>query len=145
MFFGGGLSIGLGDVEYYDIQPLIGVQLSRQISSGVSLLYRYRKDKRYTPTLTTEDYGASLFGRYNIVPNIFLHGEYEYLNHEYYRADLTTARQDYNSFLAGAGVSQPLGGRGSAYASVLYNFTYDESNSPYDTPWVYRFGVSFGF
>ena len=145
LFGGGGLSFGFGDVEYYDIQPMVGVQINPRLSSGVTFLYRYRKDKRYATTLTTNDYGATIFGRFHVNPAIFLHGEYEYLDYEYYRADLSKDRDNFSSFPAGAGVSQPLGKGGSAYATALYNFSYDQDDSPYDSAWVYRFGVSYGF
>ncbi len=145
MFFGGGLSLGFGDVEYYDIQPMIGVHLTPQLSTGVSLLYRYREDTRFTPSLSTEDYGGTVFARYHLVPTVFIQGEYEYLDYEYVRADLSKDRDVFTSFLAGAGITQPLGRNSTIYASALYNFSYDDSNSPYDSPWVYRVGVGFGF
>jgi len=145
MFLGGGLGLNFGDVRYFDVQPMIGVKLTPQFSTGVSLLYRYRKDTRYAQDLKTEDYGGTLFGRYHVIPAVFLQAEYEYLNYEYYRFNLSKSRDDFSSFLAGAGVSQPLGGNSSLYASALYNFSYNNPDSPYDSPWVYRVGVSFGF
>jgi len=144
-FFGGGLSFGFGDVEYFDIQPMVGVRWNRQVSTGISVLYRYREDKRFSPSLSTEDYGGTVFARFHLLPPLFLQGEYEYLDYAYYRSDLTKHRDNFSSVLAGAGIAQPLGRNSTAFASVLYNFSYDETNSPYDTPWIYRFGVGIHF
>jgi len=147
IFYGGGIGFGFGDVEYFEIWPLVGVNLTRELGVGVSFLYRSRKDKRFPQTLTTTDYGATLFGRYKLPGPLFLQAEYEYLDYEYrtsyYGTD--TKRDDFSSFMAGGGVSQAVGGNASIYATVLYNFSYDQANSPYADPWIIRFGVGVGF
>jgi len=148
LFYGGGFGLGFGDVDYYEIWPLVGINLTPALGVGVQFLYRHRKDKRYQQTLTTDDYGTTLFGRYRFPGPFYLEAEYEYLDYEYYRATingLTTERNNFSSFLAGGGISQAVGGNASVYATVLYNFSYDQKNSPYDSPWITRFGVGVGF
>jgi hypothetical protein len=147
IFYGGTIGLSFGDVEYLEISPLIGVNLTRELGVGVSFLYRARKDKRYPETLTTEDYGATLFGRYNLPGPLYLQAEYEYLDYEYRTSyyGTETKRDDFSSFMAGGGVSQAIGGNASMYATVLYNFSYDQADSPYDNPWIVRFGVGVGF
>jgi hypothetical protein len=147
IFYGGGIGLSFGDVEYVEIWPLVGVNLTRELGVGVSFLYRSRKDKRYPESLTTEDYGATLFARYKLPGPIFLQAEYEYLDYEYRTSyfGTETKRDDFSSFMAGGGVSQAVGGNASLYATVLYNFSYDQADSPYDTPWIIRFGVGVGF
>ena len=147
IFYGGGIGLGFGDVEYFEIWPLVGINITPQLGTGVQFLYRYRKDKRYQETLTTDDYGATLFARYKLRGPFYLQAEYEYLNYEYrdsYQSP-TTKRDDFSSLMAGGGVSQNVGRNTSLYATALYNFSYDEPDSPYDYPWVIRFGVGVGF
>jgi hypothetical protein len=117
--------------------------LTRKLMGGVSFTYRYTKYKNVTPNVSFNDYGASPFLRFMIFKNIFLHTEYEYLNYQYYET-----RQAYNSFLAGGGLIQPLGGKASLYFIALYNFSYQTPTagvySPYSSPLVIRAGINVG-
>ncbi len=145
VFYGGGIGLAFGDVDYFEISPLVGVNVNPQTAVGVSFLYRRRTDDRFSRSLTTNDYGATLFARYKVASPFYLQAEYEYLNYEFVRANLTVDSDDFSSILAGAGVSQPMGQNSSFFATALYNFSYDEPESPYSDPWVIRFGVSVGF
>jgi hypothetical protein len=143
---GGGIGLGFGDATYVSVEPIVGYSVTPQLGLGGRLIYRYRDDERYSPSLSTSDYGASLFGRYHVTRPLFLQVEYEYLSYEYGFVDGTTARDDFDSVLGGAGVSQPLGGHASFFVLALYNFSYsDDEPSPYDDPWIVRVGVGFGF
>ncbi len=143
---GGGVGVGFGDVTYVSIEPVAGYDATARLGVGARLTYRYRDDERYSPSLTTTDYGASLFGRYEVTQPVFLQVEYEYLSYEYPLTGGSIVRDDYDSVLAGAGVTQPIGGNGSLFVTALYNFSYhDDEPSPYDDPWVIRVGVGFAF
>jgi len=146
LFFGGGLGLSFGSVDYVEIAPLVGYQLSPQASVGGSLIFRYRNDDRYRESLSTTDYGGSLFGRYHVWNPLFVHAEAEYLSFEYIRFDLSTERDNFTSLFVGPGVNWPIGGRTSMFALALYNLAYDSGEpSPYDSPWIIRFGVGVGF
>ncbi len=153
-FYGGGIGLGLGDVRYLEIAPLAGYNLNPRTALGASIFWRYRRDTRYedtiyNQTLTTNDFGITPFVRFRVAPKFYLQAEYEFLNYEYYvPASLTQLRKEsdtFGSFLAGGGVSQPIGDRSSLFFTALYNFNYDDANSPYSDPWVLRFGVGVGF
>ncbi len=145
IFYGGGISASFGAVDYVELSPMMGVHLDPRTSAGVSLLYRYRNNDRNNRTVTTHDYGASLFARYRITPSFYIEADYEYLDHEYDSGSSNTERRQYHSFLAGGGMSSPISSNAAMYMSVLYNFSYDEDDSPYGDPWVVRFGISVGF
>ena len=145
IFYGGGISASFGTVDYVELSPMIGIHLDSRTSVGTSILYRYRNDDRNNRTVTTNDYGASLFARYRIIPSFYIEADYEYLDHEYYSGSSNTERRQYHSFLAGGGMSSPISSNAAMYMSVLYNFSYEEDDSPYGDPWVVRFGVSVGF
>lgn len=145
VFYGGSLGASFGDVDYIDVAPMVGIFLTPQLSGGVSFLYRHVNDSRGAKTLNTNDYGATLFSRYHVGPSLFLEADYEYLDHEFFRPDLTKDRKQFNSVLAGGGVTSSLGGRVSSYFSVLYNFSWDQDDSPYADPWTIRLGVGVGF
>jgi hypothetical protein len=147
VFYGGGFGVSFGTVEYVEVTPMIGFKVTPITHLGVSLLYRYRKDDRYDPSISTSDYGGNFFVRVFPYRGLFLEGNYEYVDYEYVFSDGSTARQGDSNVLAGAGFSQPMGDHGAFYASALYNFSYDSSDpfEPYDSPWVFRVGVGFGF
>lgn len=145
VFWGGGLGFGFGDVDWVEVSPLVGYRVHPKIDLGLALTYRWRSDDRFD--LDTNDYGGTLFGRYRAWRNLFLEADWEYLNWEYVRFDLSTERTNTSSFLAGGGYYQPLGGRASMAVSALYNFSYDDNDplEPYGEPWVLRFGIGVGF
>ncbi|MBN1379506.1 MAG: hypothetical protein JXA04_09750 [Gammaproteobacteria bacterium] len=146
VYYGGSIGLTFGDVDYVEISPMVGMHFTPQLSAGVSAMYRWRSDSRYEPELKTEDYGATVFVRLHVSSSAYLQAEYEYLDYEVYiYPGLTTERRQHSSLLAGGGVSQPIGQNTYAYATALYNVDYDEVNSPYADPWVYRVGISVGF
>lgn len=147
IFTGGNFGLSFGNITYIEIAPLVGYRITNELSAGGGFSYRYRKDKRFTPDLTTSDYGINLFGRYNIFEPFYATLEYEFLSFE---IPFAGGRDNFNSFLAGGGVSQPMGRNAALNFSVLYNLSYEnpvpgDPPGPYDSPWIVRGGVSIGF
>lgn len=146
VYFGGGIGLSFGTVDYFDLSALVGYRITERISAGVRVGWRYRSDDRFQPSLTTNDYGGALFGRYRIARPLYAHVEYEYLNYEFLRFDGSSDRKGYDSVLGGLGFVQPLGGHASFLVTALYNFTYSDSDpGPYSDPWLVRAGIAFGF
>jgi hypothetical protein len=145
-FFGGGVGLGFGDVDFVEVWPTLGVWVDPKVALGGSLIYRHRRDSRPPETVTTSDYGGSVFGRYLVWDPLYLHAEVEYLNYEFINSDLSTDREGFTSFFIGAGAATPIGRNASLFATALYNLAYDDGErSPYASPWVIRVGVGFGF
>ncbi len=147
LWFGGGIGFGFGTVSYVEVAPIVGFSVTKKLSVGGGITYRYRDDDRFANSPSTNDYGANVFGRYRFLPALFGHVEYEYLSYEFVGLDGSKDRDNFSSVLAGPGFFQPLGKRTSFFALVLYNFSYDSDDfrSPYDDGWVFRVGVSVGF
>jgi len=148
LFWGGGLGLGFGSVDYVDLSPMIGIDLTKQVSTGIQLTYRYRNDSRYSPDLSTTDYGGRVFGRYSFTKlPVFLHAEYELLSYEYVRSDDGTDRDTLDSLLAGGGYFQSIGPNTVLSMTALYNFSYDGSDptGPYSDPWTFRVGITARF
>ncbi len=144
VFYGGTLGASFGEVDYYEFAPMAGVHISPQFSLGGTLIYRHRRDGRFAKTLTANDYGASAFGRYRVTRSVFAQAEYEYLDYEFFRGNLSKARDTANSLFLGGGVSSPAGRSASIFATALYNVLHDD-DSPYESPWVLRVGIAVGF
>jgi len=144
-FYGGGVGLSFGDVDTISLSPLVGVNLSNKTSVGVSLSYVYRNYSREQGDVSTNDYATSLFTRYRLTPQYFLEADVEHLDNEFIRSDNTTDRRKFNSFLAGGGVRSSLGGNVSASLTILYNFSYNDKDSPYSDPISIRGGIGVGF
>jgi hypothetical protein len=144
-FYGGGVGLSFGDIDTITLSPMAGINLTDKMSVGLTLSYVYRKDSREQRDVTTHDYASTLFTRYRLTPQYFLEADVEHLSNEYVRADNTTDRREFNSFLAGGGYQMSLGGNASAYITVLYNFSYNDKDSPYSDPISVRGGIGVGF
>ena len=146
-FFGGGVGLSFGDVDYFEISPMIGVRVIPRFDVGLQPFYRWVKDTRYSPDLETYDYGASLFARFRVISSFYVEADYQYTNYEYPTSATQTTRSTYDAFLAGAGFYQPVGRNVGFNVGVLYDFSYNSNdiNRPYDSPWRVQAGVSVGF
>jgi opacity protein-like surface antigen len=146
-FVGGGVGLAFGDVDYFEISPMIGVRVIPRFDVGLQPFYRWVKDTRYSPDLETSDYGASLFARFRVISSFYVEADYQYTDYEYPTSPTTTTRSSYNAFLAGAGFYQAVGHNVGFNVGVLYDFSYDSNDPfrPYDSPWRVQAGVSVGF
>jgi len=146
-FFGGGVGASFGTIDYVEIAPLVGFRVVPRFDLGLQPFYRWTDDGRYSPSISTTDYGANIFARVRIVQGFFGEADYQHTNYEYPNSAGGTTRDTYNAFLAGGGYTVPLGKNAGLYFSALYDFTYDgnDPNRPYDSPVRFQIGASVGF
>ena len=149
-YFGGWLGGSFGDVvSTAQVAPEIGFIVVPKFHLGGSLVYRYRKDKRFDPDLSTTDLGGSLYGRYFVYGPIFLQGGAEQLSWEFPVPDLeggfSVVNANHTAVLVGPGFALPMGPKVASYMTFLYDVNYksDEPN-PYDRPWMIRVGIGVG-
>ena len=146
LYYGGNVGLSFGDVDYIDVSPYLGVDLGHNLSSGLGVFYRHRSDDRYDPSLNTSDYGGAVFVRYRLTPQLFLHGEYNWTSFEYPLVTGSTTRDNYDAVLVGGGFAQAMGGHSAFIVQALYDLSWSDTEpAPYDNPWVFSAGVSFGF
>jgi len=140
LYFGGNFGMQFGTVTLIDFSPLVGVMITPKFSSGVGITYQYFNDRRYYGG-ESSSYGGRLFSRYNILPNIFLHGEYEAINFDNYNIRTDNFERIWsNAIFLGGGYFVPFGQRGGANFTFLYNILHDNLTSPYGEPYVIRVG-----
>ncbi|MDF2158687.1 hypothetical protein [Algoriphagus sp. CAU 1675] len=140
LYYGGNFGMQFGTITLVDISPLVGVMITPRFSSGLGFTYQYFNDRRYMGGVTSS-YGGRIFSRYNVLPNIFLQGEFESINFENY--NLVTDRFERiwsNALFVGGGYFAPFGSRGGANFTFLYNLRHDNRRSPYGEPYVIRVG-----
>lgn len=149
MYLGGWLGATSGDnIDLVEVAPELGFRVTPKFHLGGSLIYRYRKDKRFEPDLSTTDLGGSLFGRYFAYGPLFVHLGAERVTWEFLERTpegLGTVDADHMAILLGPGFALPMGANAATYFSVLYDLNYDNDGpNPYDRPWFVRIGVGVG-
>ena len=140
---GGGFSAG-SNYTAINLSPTVGYMFTNRFSSGIGIIYQYSSYKSID--LKTHSYGGSVFSRFNVTSQFFLHGEYELLNYETYKYispnEVSTFRKTSPSLFLGGGYFQPFGTRGGVSIMLLYNVIYEENSSPYPRPYVVRVGFT---
>lgn len=155
VFIGGGFGAGFGDYTYVSVSPIIGYRFTNRLSGGMRFMYQYTTFDYIIGGVKEKyqgnDFGISPFAQFLVYGPVFLQAEYEFLSYDALYYDGTTTRTNFDSFLAGGGINQPMGRKASFFLMVLYNFSYQNYNStdvyrsPYNSPWVFRIGVAGGF
>ena len=145
VYYGGTVGLSFGSYFRINVSPLIGYKLSPQASVGARISYEYIEDKRYSPKLTSSNYGGSVFSRYRLLPQAYAHAEFAYMSYKYKSSDIETNRDWVPFLLLGGGLVQPVSPRASLFVEVLVDVLQD-SNSPYEkwNPFI-SVGVAAGF
>ncbi|OYX17325.1 MAG: hypothetical protein B7Z16_10520 [Algoriphagus sp. 32-45-6] len=140
LYYGGNFGFQFGTVTLIDVSPLVGAMITDRLSGGVGATYQYYDDNRFQGA-SGSSYGGRLFGRYNVLPNIFAYSEFEKINwNAYSLVNERFQRTWTNAFFVGAGYFAPFGSRGGANFTFLYNLLHDNRFSYYSEPYVIRVG-----
>ncbi len=152
LFFGGSFGLQFGTITNIEASPVIGLWVLPRVAVAAGPSYQYYKD----PVDGTSIFGGKAYLQItliqdlnNIIPiginmGIFVQSEYQGLSLE--RSFWSLIPEGNNriymgTFLAGAGISQPIGRRSSMNFTVLWALT-DTEYQVYDSPEI---RVSFNF
>jgi long-subunit fatty acid transport protein len=142
VYLGGNFGAQFGTVTFVDLSPLAGYMITPKLSAGVGVTYQYINYKYYNSSYS--NYGWRTFVRRNVGRQLFVHGEFENLNLQFYDVNNDLVRQWVPGLFVGGGLFQPIGrGGGGFMISALYNLLYDQNRSPYYSPIVLRVGFTF--
>ena len=143
VYLGGNFGLNFGSLTYVEVSPLAGYMATNRFSFGPSITYRYFKDKRFIPSISTSIYGAGVFGRYNLTDWLYAYTEYESINVEYYnRAESAYIRDWVPGYFIGGGIFQSIGGRAGLGVTLLFNLLHDDERSPYANNVIIRAGIT---
>jgi hypothetical protein len=152
LFFGGSFGLQFGTITNIEASPIVGLWVLPRLAVAAGPDYRFYKD----PIGRTSIYGGRGYTQIvlirdinSIIPiglnmGIFLHAEDEFLSLEsafWKDPPYTSDRFSVNTLLAGGGISQPLGRRGSINMMVLWTL----NDSGYDIYGNPEIRVSFTF
>ena len=145
LVYGGTMQLQRTPSLSIDLAPQLAYQFNKRISSGVGVVYRLAPEggiKKLRQQLTGNNaiYGGRLYGEYEVVRSLLLHGEYERLSQRVATTgENLTDRQWQSSLLAGIGKTYRIAGKWQGSVLLLYNFRHGQQTI-HSRPWVVRFG-----
>lgn len=145
IYFGGTIGLSFGNYTAIRIAPLAAYKIKPKLSVGLQIGYEYVRDSRYSETLTSHNYGGSIFSRYRIIPQVFAHAEYAMVNYEIHTSLDTSERKTVPYLFLGGGYSQQVAPGTWMFVQVLFD-VLQSNDSPYDD-WepFFSIGVGVGF
>lgn len=147
IYFGGGFGFSANSNQTnLSLSPQVGYKITDRYSAGLGIIYQYVGIKQ--PDVSVNNYGWSVFNRFNVTEQFFAYSEFERLSFEYFTS-FTPERKErsaYNSLLIGGGYSEQLSRSSSFSVTALYNVLYDVTDDPqpYNSPLVLRAGIGLG-
>ena len=165
IIWGGALGLSLGDYAGVSVTPVIGYRITDNFSAGIGLGYQFLRVKDFFEVTDRNNnlsyydfkasmYSASIWARYIVWRNLFIHAEYEhnFMNFKQPGFDpggsgeITLQSTNYQapSVLIGPGYRLPIGEKASVNFSLLYDVIQDEY-SPYGNQPFIRLQFLAGF
>ncbi len=148
IYVGGNLGLQFGTITNIEVSPVVGYRFTNDFSAGLGITYIYFKQEiSGFEDFETNIYGYRLFARHNIQQQFYAMVEYENLSLERFSVvdGRNIEREWIPGMFLGGGYFQPIGSRAGFNIAALYNVLFDEDKSPYNSPWVFRVGVTLGF
>ncbi len=142
-YYGGYLNLTLGSYTAIGVEPLVAYKITPNFSAGAILTYEYIRDNGNTGyTYKSSNYGASIFSRYRVIPQFYLHAQFSEMKYN------TNNSNSYNShywvpfLFLGGGYSQQISQNVWINTQILFDVIQNE-NSPYSN-WEPFYSVGFG-
>lgn len=143
LYFGGNVGAWFGSTTYINVQPLVGVRLTKKFSIGGGFTYNYFSQRyggiKYESTI----YGSNAFARYFILENLFAQVGWDHLSVPDFTSPIPDSRAWVENVLVGGGYCQPFSENGNFIIAVFYNVNQTPL-SPYPNP-IVQIGFNIGF
>jgi hypothetical protein len=145
--FGGYLGATFGDIIYIEVSPLASYRITEKFHAGLGLTYMYYSENGPYGHYSSSSYGGSIFARYFVWRDLFLHLEYaplyrpDFIPYPYPSPNVPESpwAQD---VLIGGGYRQWVGDK--AFMSLMFLWNVNETvYSPYVNP-IIRIGFGIG-
>lgn len=143
--FGGYLGATFGDVTYVEVSPLASYRITPKFHAGLGLTYMYYNSSYYHHS--SNSYGGSIFARYFVWKDLFVHFEYAplYVSNPLIPPGTPIRVETHwaQDILVGGGYRQWIGDK--AFMSLMLLWNLNETYlSPYINP-IFRIGFGVGF
>jgi hypothetical protein len=146
IYYGGYVTMNFStNYSIIGAQPLIAYKLTQKLSVGTQLSLEYISSKYNGFRRNGANYGFSIFSRVRVLPQLYLHSEFEMLSSKWFYSNGTSEREWIPMLFVGGGYSQPVSENIWLNAQVLFD-VLNNKNSPYKN-WkpYYSVGIGVGF
>ncbi len=146
--FGGNFGMGFSSYEsLVALSPSVGYRFTEKLTLGAGGIYQYFGVRYPNFKFNYNNYGARVYGTYQIADFLIAHTEYESLNLEYIKYNALgnpdgSLRTTIGSWLVGGGYRQYISRNSTIDLMVLYNLT-ETPFTPYSNP-IIRIGFGLG-
>lgn len=156
LWYGGGISLGFAGTSGasafgFGISPMVGYKVFGPLSIGPRLAIDFASQKfQGYKAINTVDLALSLFARVRVFKGLFIQGEIGTVSDQYIfqngQGQLEKGTQTRPAQYVGLGYnfSNGEGGFGQEIA-IMYDFYVAGDQYAIDTPFQYRFAITFGF
>jgi hypothetical protein len=129
IYLGGDFAFSMrGGTTYLNLSPLIGYDITKRFSAGISGMYQFWRIRYFNTTFNINTVGAGIFTRYRPVEWLITQVEFDLYNSaDLFSADLE--RINVPAFMAGVGFARPFGEGAYGQIILLYDFI-DNQNMP---------------
>jgi hypothetical protein len=142
-YWGGYLNLTFGSYTAIGVEPLIAYKITPKLSTGAIVSYEFIKDNRYSGyTYKESNYGASIFTRFRLIPQIYLHAEFSEMKYNTHQTNGYQTSYWVPFLLLGGGFSQQISENSWFNTQILFDVIQNE-HSPYGSG-VPFFSVGFG-
>ena len=141
IYYGGYMNLSFGGTKMIGIKPLVGYKLTPKLSSGFQLSLEYYE----IYSTNTNNYGASIFGRYRLIPKMYLHSEFSMMNYDQAYVYGKNDRNWVPLLFLGGGYSHPVSKRTWLTAQLLFDVINHEYSPYKDWEPFFSVGVGIGF
>lgn len=119
----GSFSAGFGRTYLY-LAPLVGYDITDQLSVGISGMYQLLRFQTNTGAINFNSYGGGTFFRFRPIKQVVFQAEFDYFNTVDF-AGQTFDRVNVPAFMVGAGYLNPLGSRAYYQIMLMWDFIND--------------------
>ena len=138
LFTGGNFGFGVANnILFLDVAPIIGYKITEKLGAGIGIRYSLLRDIQYK--VNRSNYGGSLFARYKVIPQAFLHAELEGIRTYNFNPQSPQYGERAMAYMGFVGAGYSFGEGVSFSVMVLYDLI-DHVNSPYRN--TYLLGAS---
>ncbi len=142
LYYGGNVQLQFGTYTVVGISPLVGYKITEQLSVGVTPSYTYFRDNYYKIGYSV--YGGSVFSRFFVIEDLFLHAEYERLYYPLIVGSGNTTKFYADRALVGGGYVLRFSDNAGFYLMGMYDLLWKQQSSFYVSPFVFRGGFIIG-
>lgn len=145
IFVGGFVGLQFGTFTAVNISAQAGYRITSRLSAGVGSSYQYENSNWMGTSFSSHVYGGSVFARYRVFREAFIHAENEWLSFQSRLPGMEPGerpRITETNTLLGLGYGFPLSERVRLNVLLLYNLN-ENSQVYYDNPF-FRVGVNVG-